>query len=561
MRQQNSIGISLNSTPGKRVMPTFQQEFYREDGENTYENNLNQNQQGDNEDVYQQKNLSKNKGSKKKLKLNFAFQNNNINSENINFQNSCIKQQNKNGAIQQYPQSHLKEKTNQQLQQGNYLLTNSQNQNQDNKYMKVYVRLRPGSSEKFDEQDNAFEIKRENGKEELILKEDINIMEKIETYTYNKIFDNKTTQVELFESIMPPVFMDLLNKRNLQKMQQEDKNQFIFLNSQEGNQCKQQQQQQEEIQSLLDQFQNKWEEFSSQNCYHPVYQHLPLQEIKFYVSAHQIYNRKVLDLLSNNQENNSNNNKQFNFGNQNQNLLDLNKNDLNIHQDQNYNYFINGLNKIEIQSEQEGLDLIARAVKQRETRGTIYNLSSSRSHLNFRIDIIRKYYIDTGEGQNLEKRKEEKIENSMCFVDLAGAERYSADKNDNKALQQEAIAINEDLLCLQKCLRAMDKGEKPPVREKKLTKILSQYFNPETNLVMCTNIHPSSKFISETKLVLSYSNLAYQSEYQNWKYYDPLQVKSNKQNNIQKEWEIMDLKSKYYNIDNWNLKRCNDQIF
>lgn len=40
----------------------------------------------------------------------------------------------------------------------------------------------------------------------------MNNQEKIERYTYTKIYDKNTNQEELFNSIMPSIFSDLYNK-------------------------------------------------------------------------------------------------------------------------------------------------------------------------------------------------------------------------------------------------------------------------------------------------------------------------------------------------------------
>ena len=61
----------------------------------------------------------------------------------------------------------------------------------------------------------------------------------------------------------------------------------------------------------------------------------------------------------------------------------------------------------------------------------------------------------------------------LVIVDLAGSER-----SENADNIEETSFINTSLLALGKCFKAFRAGQKPPIRDSKLTKCLGECFNP-----------------------------------------------------------------------------------
>ena len=51
-----------------------------------------------------------------------------------------------------------------------------------------------------------------------------------------------------------------------------------------------------------------------------------------------------------------------------------------------------------------------------------------------------------------------KLKGRLCFIDLAGSERASDTKDNDKQRRQEGAEINTSLLALKECIRGLDTG-------------------------------------------------------------------------------------------------------
>ena len=92
----------------------------------------------------------------------------------------------------------------------------------------------------------------------------------------------------------------------------------------------------------------------------------------------------------------------------------------------------------------------------RSTGVTGANIDSSRSHAILQITI----------------KNRDKLHGRFSFIDLAGSERAADTANNDRQTRLEGADINQSLLALKECIRALDQGAKHlPFRQSKLTQV------------------------------------------------------------------------------------------
>lgn len=126
-----------------------------------------------------------------------------------------------------------------------------------------------------------------------------------------------------------------------------------------------------------------------------------------------------------------------------------------------------------------------------------HNDNSSRSHCIFIIKVLK--ILKNGEI----------ISNNIYVTDLAGSERNNQETINN-GLLLESGCINKSLLALARCFKNFKLGEKIPFRDSKLTQILYNTFNSETNISIILNLQindPKRCFEDQYKL-MEYVNCA-----------------------------------------------------
>jgi hypothetical protein len=171
------------------------------------------------------------------------------------------------------------------------------------------------------------------------------------------------------------------------------------------------------------------------------------------VSYIEIYQEKVFDLLSDNCSEN-------------------------IH---NKGRVYNGSTKIPIRSSQEAQDILRDGNKNRHTRATTLNSSSSRSHAMFTIILTKQ-----------------STSSVMHICDLAGSEGLRNTGHSGVA-QQEGVTINQGLLAIGKVVKALSSGSKLiPYRDSVLTTVLQDSLNTKSFLTILACISPARKDKSET---------------------------------------------------------------
>eukprot|EP00948_MAST-09A_sp_MAST-9A-sp1_P002017 g2017.t1 len=150
---------------------------------------------------------------------------------------------------------------------------------------------------------------------------------------------------------------------------------------------------------------------------------------------------------------------------------------------------------VKVETLSEALDLLAYGFRSRAVGTTAKNQQSSRSHAVFNIHV--KMPNDNDEG----------IVHTVSLIDLAGSERGSERKGDDRQNRREASEINKSLLALKECINKKVNGKTHvPYRGSLLTRILKRGFaHMNSKIVVISCISPSDKDALHTINTLKYS--------------------------------------------------------
>lgn len=153
-----------------------------------------------------------------------------------------------------------------------------------------------------------------------------------------------------------------------------------------------------------------------------------------------------------------------------------------------------GLEYVELESPDQVIELLSRAMKNRKIAGTQCNDRSSRSHSVFTLRITGSNSI-TGESSD----------GSLNLVDLAGSERLSQSKSTGERLK-ETQAINKSLSSLGDVIAALSTKEAHvPYRNSKLTYLLQYSLGGNSKTLMFVNISPKLSSLQETVCSLRFA--------------------------------------------------------
>ncbi|XP_056402723.1 kinesin-like protein KIF24 [Hyla sarda] len=151
-----------------------------------------------------------------------------------------------------------------------------------------------------------------------------------------------------------------------------------------------------------------------------------------------------------------------------------------------------GLREVEVSSVEFLLEVIMKGSRERSTGATGVNSDSSRSHAVIQIQI-----------KDARNRKHGR----MSFIDLAGSERASDARESDKQTKMEGAEINQSLLALKECIRALDQEQAhTPFRQSKLTQVLKDSFIGNSKTCMIANISPSHMATEHTLNTLRYAD-------------------------------------------------------
>eukprot|EP00818_Percolomonas_sp_WS_P000145 CAMPEP_0117450548 /NCGR_PEP_ID=MMETSP0759-20121206/8527_1 /TAXON_ID=63605 /ORGANISM="Percolomonas cosmopolitus, Strain WS" /LENGTH=1607 /DNA_ID=CAMNT_0005243077 /DNA_START=8 /DNA_END=4834 /DNA_ORIENTATION=+ len=205
-----------------------------------------------------------------------------------------------------------------------------------------------------------------------------------------------------------------------------------------------------------------------------------LYETKVFMSYIQIYNEKIQDLISP----------------QNDNLA------LREHED---GVFIQDLSSKQIRTIREAAQLIALGDSNRITALTKMNAQSSRSHSCLMISLERRAKIVS--NSNLVNTRSV-LKGRLYLVDLCGSERLK--KTEATGLRKkEANFINLSLSTLGQVMHALETGKDfVPFRNSKLTRLLQESLSGrgKSSIICC--IGPSSEHMQETTSSLLFGSRA-----------------------------------------------------
>ncbi|XP_051900753.1 kinesin-like protein KIF24 [Pristis pectinata] len=161
-------------------------------------------------------------------------------------------------------------------------------------------------------------------------------------------------------------------------------------------------------------------------------------------------------------------------------------------EDGNHVVQIVGLREIRVEGVQSLLEVISWGSKARSTGASGINTDSSRSHAVIQIQL---------------KDPAETIVGRISFIDLAGSERAADARDSDKQAKLEGAEINQSLLALKECIRALDQEHAhTPFRQSKLTLVLKDSFIGNSKTCMIANISPSHMATEHTLNTLRYAD-------------------------------------------------------
>lgn len=177
-------------------------------------------------------------------------------------------------------------------------------------------------------------------------------------------------------------------------------------------------------------------------------------------------------------------------------LLDLNKDDLLIRQDQQQNIFIPNLTEMEIETLGEFMSLFTKASHRRKTAATKLNPQSSRSHSIVLIQVQKHKQV----------APVTKLIGKFYLIDLAGSEDNRKTGNEGIRLK-ESGAINSSLFALGQVVDALNQGLcQVPYRNSKLTRLLQDSLGGSAHSCMIANIAPEMRFYADTVNTLNFAS-------------------------------------------------------
>ena len=331
--------------------------------------------------------------------------------------------------------------------------------------IKTFCRIRP-----IDSKNDIFKIKENSDDKTLLVNCDPTLLKKLNTvpiFTFSKVFDENSTQVEVFERTCQNLVEDLIKNRKsglifTYGMTNAGKT-FTVIGSPTSPGILPQ-----SLKFLYDKVDNNVDGEG---------------EFSVYCNFVEIYNEEVFDLLANSTDNK---NKFF-------------KKKINIKENNKKLFFLHDVTYQKISNLEDFNNSLSKGISKKVHASTNLNQNSSRSHTIFKI-IIKPYSPD-----------EEEV--SLSIVDLAGSERANRTEAQGKELQ-EACKINQSLSVLGKCMEALrynsiyTSKRLVPFRESKLTMLFQEYFQGDQNVIMVTNINPRREDFEETVRALNYSCIA-----------------------------------------------------
>ena len=168
-----------------------------------------------------------------------------------------------------------------------------------------------------------------------------------------------------------------------------------------------------------------------------------------------------------------------------------------VYEDNYSNIMLKNLSMIKVENEQQALDLLITGNYIRHISSTQMNMASSRSHAIFTCII---------EGRNL--NSEVMRASKINMIDLAGSERMKA--NFQSITSVETKYINLSLSFLEQVIIALNQKEKGsrthiPYRNSLMTTILKDSLGGNCKTILVANVSSSLEFIDETMSTMRFA--------------------------------------------------------
>ena len=164
-------------------------------------------------------------------------------------------------------------------------------------------------------------------------------------------------------------------------------------------------------------------------------------------------------------------------------------------------FHLEGLTRAACASADEALAHFQKGVRNKVMASHRMNLSSSRSHSLFTLEVRAPSPEDP----------EEAVRSKFTLVDLAGSERSAHTGQGSGAGLQESIFINKSLFTLRKVITALavDRASKfVPYRDSKLTSLLKNSLGGSAVTVMIACLSPGDAHCDENLSSLEYASRA-----------------------------------------------------
>ncbi|CAL8086936.1 unnamed protein product [Calicophoron daubneyi] len=274
------------------------------------------------------------------------------------------------------------------------------------------------------------------------------------SFTYDHVFQPKSTQLEVYEVVAKPIVTDVLNGYNgtIFAYGQTSSGKTYTMEGILGDPV---------FQGVIPRI--------IHDIFNHIYQMDENLEFHIKVSYFEIYMDKIRD------------------------LLDVSKTNLSVHEDKDRVPYVKGATERFVSSPEEVFDVIDEGKANRHVAVTNMNEHSSRSHSVFMITVRQ---------ENMETQK--KLHGKLYLVDLAGSEKVAKTGAEGTVLD-EAKNINRSLSALGNVINALVEGSAHvPYRDSKLTRILQESLggNARTTMVICCS--PAAYNDSETKSTLMF---------------------------------------------------------
>lgn len=182
-----------------------------------------------------------------------------------------------------------------------------------------------------------------------------------------------------------------------------------------------------------------------------------------------------------------------------------------LREDEAHNMYVFGVNENEVRNAEEALEYFYKGYNKRKVSYTALNAESSRSHSVFTIRIVQAP-LDPQGAEVLQDRNK-LIVSQLSLVDLAGSERCVRTKNTVKNKLREAGNINTSLMLLRQCIeylrdmQTLGITKLVPYRESKLTHLFKTFFEGEGKIKMIVCVNPQADYYDETIHVMKFAEM------------------------------------------------------